>query len=205
MGGQRKGVGGAFILGLLFAVVTFTCTIPIAATILSLAAGQHRFAAFMAMLFYSMTMALPFFIMGLFPGMIKEIPKGGGWLATVKVTMGFVELALAVFYFSKADQSWEIGILNRSLVLGIWVASCLIVAAYLLHFFKVRPSALRTVVALFFLGFGGYMGMGFTGRPLGILEIVVPPPTLHNTTMPEALAEAKRLRKPLFVEFTGVT
>src|ERR1043166_5466651 len=65
-GGQRKGVGGAFILGLLFSVVTFTCTIPIAATILTLAAGEHRFAAVTAMLFYSATMALPFFLMGLF-------------------------------------------------------------------------------------------------------------------------------------------
>lgn len=204
-GGQRKGVGGAFILGLLFAVVTFTCTIPIAATILSVAAGQHRLAALVAMVFYSVTMALPFFVMGFFPGMIKEVPKSGGWLTTIKVSMGFVELVLGLFYFSKADQTLEIGVLNRYVMLGAWVATCLVVGLYLLRFFRARPSATRAGCAVLFLSLGGYMASGFTGRALGILDILVPPPPIHGTTLPEAMAEAKRLGKPVFAEFTGVT
>jgi len=140
-GGQRKGTGGAFILGLLFAVVTFTCTIPIAGTILSVAAGgQRQFAALMAMLAYSVTMALPFFCMGLFPGMIKEVPKAGGWLTTVKVSMGFVEVALACFYFSKADQAWDWGVLTRWVILSIYLGTFIVVALYLLHFFRRPPS-----------------------------------------------------------------
>ncbi len=204
-GSQRKGAGGAFILGLLFAVVTFTCTIPIAGTILGFASGEHRFAALFAMLAYSATMALPFFLMGLFPGMIKEVPKAGGWMTTVKVSMGFVETALALFYLSKVDQSWDFGLLNRWVILGVYVATCLVVALYLLNFLRSKPTALRLVSAVLFLGLGGYLAYGFGGAPLGGAEAIIPPPPIHSTTMPKALAEAKRQGRTLFAEFTGVT
>jgi len=202
---QRSGAGGAFILGLLFSIVTFTCTIPIAGTILTIAAGQHRFAALMAMLFYSITMALPFFLMGLFPATIREIPRSGGWLQTTKITMAWVELALAGFYLSKADQTWEVGFLNRPVMLVLWIAVSLVVAAYLLGLLKIRPSVARVGFALVFLVFGGYMAYGFSGKPLGLLEIIVPPPPFQGTTLPEALEEAKKINKPVFAEFTGVT
>jgi thiol:disulfide interchange protein len=204
-GGPRKGSGGAFILGLLFSVVTFTCTIPIAATILSIAAGQHRLAALLAMIVYSVTMAVPFFLMGLFPGMVKEVPKTGGWLGTVKVTMAWVELALAVFYFSKADQSWGFGVLTRPVMVAAWMGVSLVAAVYLLGMFRSKPTAVRSIFAAAFLVFGGYMALGFGARSLGFLEILVPPPTVHNTTLPEALAAAREKGRPLFVEFTGVT
>jgi thiol:disulfide interchange protein DsbD len=204
-GTPRQGVGGAFILGLLFSIVTFTCTIPIAATILTLAAQGQRLSALVAMLAYSSTMALPFFVMGVFPGLLREVPKGGGWLGTVKTSMAFVELGLAVFYLSKADQSWEIGMLNRWVVLALYVAVGVGVALYLLRFFRARPGFLRLVSAGAFLALGGVMAYGFTGKRLGLLETIVPPPPIHGTTLPAGLAEAKRLGKPLFVEFTGVT
>jgi len=205
-GGQRKGAGGAFILGLLFAVVTFTCTIPIAGTILSLAAGgQQQFAAVMAMLAYSITMALPFFFMGLFPGMIKEVPRAGGWLTTVKVSMGFIEVALACFYLSKADQAWDFGILTRWVILSIYLGTFIVVFLYLLHFFRRPPSPLRLFFAFGFLLQAGFVVYGLTGAPLGLAETIVPPPPVHGTTMPKALEAAKKAGKPLFIEFTGVT
>jgi thiol:disulfide interchange protein DsbD len=204
-GGPRKGAGGAFLLGMLFAVVTFTCTIPIAATILSIAAGQHRLAALLAMVAYSVTMAVPFFLMGLFPGMVREVPKSGGWLSTVKITMAWVELALAVFYFSKADQSWGFGVLGRPVMVSVWVGVSLVTAVYLLGMLRTRPTAIRSIFAAMFLVFGGYTALGFGGRSLGILEILVPPPAIHNTTLPEALAAARQKGRPLFAEFTGVT
>jgi thiol:disulfide interchange protein DsbD len=204
-GGQRKGAGGAFILGLLFAVVTFTCTIPIAGTILSFAAGQERFAALLAMLAYSITMSLPFFAMGLFPGMIKEVPRSGGWLTTVKVSMGFVEVALACFYLSKADQAWDLGVLTRWIILGVYLATCIAVALYLLHFFRRRPGALRTVFAGVFLTLAGFTVYGLAGKPLGLAETIIPPPPIHGTTLPKALEDARKQNKPLFIEFTGVT
>jgi thiol:disulfide interchange protein DsbD len=204
-GGQRKGAGGAFVLGLLFAVVTFTCTIPIAGTILSFAAGEARFAALLAMLAYSITMSIPFFLMGLFPGMIRDVPKSGGWLTTVKVSMGFVEVALAAFYLSKADQAWDIGVLTRWIILGVYAATCVVVALYLLNFFRRRPGALRILFAAVFLTLGGFAGVGLTGKPLGLAETIIPPPPVHGTTMPRALEDARKQGKPLFIEFTGVT
>lgn len=204
-GTPRQGVGGAFILGLVFSIVTFTCTIPIAATILTLAAQGQRLSALIAMLAYSTTMALPFFVMGIFPGLLREVPKSGGWLGTVKTSMAFVELGLAVFYLSKADQSWEIGILNRWVVLALYTAVGIGVALYLLRFFRARPGFFRLVSAGAFLALGGVMAYGFTGKRLGLLETVVPPPPIHGTTLPAGLEEAKRQGKPLFVEFTGVT
>jgi thiol:disulfide interchange protein len=205
IGGQRKGAGGAFILGLLFAVVTFTCTIPIAATILSLAAGEHRLAAVMAMLAYSATMALPFFLMGLFPGAIKEVPKSGGWLGAVKTSMAFIELALAIFYLSKADQTWEIGVITRAVVLAGYAGACGIVGFYLLNFLRSRPSAARIGCAAVFFGIGGFFAYGFSGKPLGLMETIVPPPAIHGTSFPAALEEARKQGRPLFIEFTGLT
>ncbi len=203
--GPRKGAGGAFILGLLFSVVTFTCTIPIAATILAMAAGQQRAAALVAMLSYSVTMALPFFLMGFFPAAIRDVPKGGGWLNTIKVTMGFVEVGLALYYFSKADQVVGINVLNRWVMLAVWVAVAAVAALYLLDFFRSRIGPIRIGSAAAFLAFGGFMATGFWGRSLGRMEILVPPPPIHGTTFPAALEEAGRLKKPLFVEFTGLT
>ncbi len=205
IGGQRRGTGGAFILGLLFSVVTFTCTIPIAATILAMAAGQHRFAALLAMVAYSVTMALPFFLMGLFPAAIREVPRSGGWLNTVKTTMAFVELGLAVFYFSKADQVKELNLLNRWVVMGIWVAVAAVTVLYLLDFFRSRPRVLRAAAAAVFLLFGGTMATGFGGKTLGLLEIILPPPPIHGTTLEAGLEEARKQGKPLFAEFTGLT
>src|SRR6185436_10881091 len=141
-GKQRSGVGGAFILGGLFSVVTFTCTIPIAATILAVAsssAGEQRFIGLLAMLIYSVTMAVPFFILGLFPALLTGVRKGSGdWLHTVKVTAGFAEFALALFYLAKADQVSGWGMLTRPVMISVWVAVLALMAFYLLRVFQLK-------------------------------------------------------------------
>lgn len=240
-GKQRSGVGGAFILGGLFSVVTFTCTIPVAASILAFTAstgGGHRFIGFLAMLVYSTTMAIPFFILGLFPGMLTGVKKSGGdWLHTVKVTAGFAELALALFYLAKADQVLGWGVLTRPVMLSVWTAVLAITSFYLLRVFQLRgdevdpePSTdgpparrqvgvLRMLIALFFLLNAVFVASGFSGRTLGVWDIVLPvntetpksaapgntirEPSYDN--LAEAEAQAKKIGKPLFVEFTGVT
>jgi thiol:disulfide interchange protein DsbD len=159
----------------------------------------------MAMLAYSVTMSIPFFLMGLFPGMIKEVPKAGGWLTTVKVSMGFIEVALACFYLSKADQAWDFGILTRAVILSIYLATFVVVFLYLLHFFRRPPSPLRICFALAFLLQAGFVVYGLTGKPLGLAETIIPPPPVHGTTMAKAMEEARKQGKPLFIEFTGVT
>jgi thiol:disulfide interchange protein DsbD len=198
-GQRRQGAGGAFILGVLFSVVTFTCTIPIAATILAVAASAgagNRFAGFIAMLAYSGTMALPFFLLGLFPNLLTGVRKSGGdWLHTVKVTMGFAELALALVYLAKADVVSGWGILTRPLMIAIWVTVLIFMALYLLRVFQIKgdetdpapteaegqPPARRQVgIARMLIAMGlGVLAVvfatGFSGRALGQLDILLPP------------------------------
>jgi cytochrome c biogenesis protein CcdA/DsbC/DsbD-like thiol-disulfide interchange protein len=196
-GKQRSGVGGAFILGGLFSVVTFTCTIPIAATILAVAASsaaEQRFIGLLAMLVYSVTMALPFFLLGLFPALLTGVRKGSGdWLHTVKVTAGFAELALALFYLAKADQVSGWGVLTRPVMISVWVAVLVVMAFYLLRVFQLKgdeadpePPAEggapvrrqvgvpRMLIALFFFVNAVFVGSGFAGRTLGVWDIVLP-------------------------------
>ncbi|HTF56043.1 MAG TPA: cytochrome c biogenesis protein CcdA, partial [Planctomycetota bacterium] len=213
---QRSGVGGAFILGSLFSVVTFTCTIPFAANILTVAASSgagNKFAGLVGMLIYSATMAAPFFVLGIFPSLLKEVPKSGGWLHTVKVTAAFGELALALMYFAKADQVTETGILTRSVMIAVWVAVLAVMALYLLGFFRMKedgppgPVGLpRTLIALSFGVLAVYMSSGFSGQALGAVDFLLPARAAEGfQNYDEALAEAKRSGKPLFVEFTGYT
>lgn len=211
---QRSGVGGAFILGALFSVVTFTCTIPIAATILAVSATsgiENKFTGLVAMLVYSATMAAPFVVLGMFPSLIKDVPKSGGWLQTVKVSAGFAELALALMYFAVADQVSDVGILTRPVMVAVWVAVLGMMSFYLLGLFRMRddgpPAPVGVGRLLFALTFGVmavFMGSGLNSKTLGGLDIllpVAPPEEIGN--YPDALEEARRTRKPIFLEFTG--
>jgi cytochrome c biogenesis protein CcdA/DsbC/DsbD-like thiol-disulfide interchange protein len=214
--GRRSGIGGAFILGALFSIVTFTCTIPIAATILGVAAtsgAENRFAGLTAMVVYSVTMAAPFFVLGLFPTLLKEVPKSGGWLHTVKVTAGFAELALAMLYLAKADQVTETNILTRTVMIAIWVAVLAVMMFYLIGLFRMKgddppgPIGLgRALVALTFGVLAVFMGTGFNGKALGGLDFLLPArPAEGFQNLPDAMAQAKAENKPVFVEFTGFT
>ena len=94
---------------------------------------------------------------------------------------------------------------TRWIILGVYAATCLVVALYLLNFFRHRPGALRIVFAAVFLTLGGFAIYGLTGKPLGLAETIIPPPPIHGTTMAKALEEARKQGRPLFIEFTGVT
>jgi cytochrome c biogenesis protein CcdA/DsbC/DsbD-like thiol-disulfide interchange protein len=233
-GQRRSGIGGAFILGALFSVVTFTCTVPIAATVLALTADKgaaSKFSGLFAMLAYSATMAGPFFILGLFPGLLKEVPKSGGWLHTVKVTAAFAELALAFYYFSKADFVWDVGVLTRDVMTGVWIAALVFMALYLLKVFRIKgddeePAAhppvgvFRMLWALVFTLVAVQFSSLYAGRVPGVLALVLPPAPFGQETaaggskgdsqpvfptLGAALEEAKKAGKPVFVEFTGAT
>jgi len=217
---RRQGAGGSFILGMLFSVVTFTCTVPIAGLILAASASSDshtRFMGIVGMLVYSSVMAIPFIVMGVFPSLITTARKSSGdWLGTTKVTMGFIELPVALFYLSKADTVAGVGILTRGVMIAIWVVALGVTVLYLLRVFERkapqteptsrRIGAPRLVVALLASLLLGSFAMGFDGRPLGWLDGVLPPNTAHETLGHDAaLAEAKKTGKPVFLEFTGVT
>lgn len=219
VGGQRKGAGGALILGLLFSVVTFTCTVPIAATVFTIAAGgAHRLTGLLAMFTYSATMALPFFLLGFFPSLIKEVPKSGGWLQTVKVTGGFLEVALATQYLGNADIVFNWGIFSRHVILVVWTAVGLLTTLYLLGFFRLKhdspePVQLGFVRLLCAIAFGFlsvYCMGGVFGRPVPLIAFALPPDFQDQAgvrvdfhALAPAEAESRRTGKPLFIEFTG--
>jgi thiol:disulfide interchange protein DsbD len=221
---RRQGAGGSFILGMLFSIVTFTCTVPIAGLILAASASSDshtRFMGIVGMLVYSSVMAIPFIVMGVFPSLVTTVRKSSGdWLETTKVTMGFIELPVALFYLSKADTVAGIGILTRGVMLVIWVAALGVTILYLLRVFQRKAPAgegepapaprrigvFRILVVLLAGGLLYSFASGYDGRPLGWLDGVLPPNTANETPGYEAsLAEAKKTGKPVFLEFTGVT
>jgi thiol:disulfide interchange protein len=205
---QRQGAGGSFILGMLFSVVTFTCTVPIAGLILAASASSDshtRFMGIVGMLVYASVMAVPFILMGFFPSLISTVRKSSGdWMHTVKITMGFVELPVALFYLSKADTVAGVGILTRWVMISIWVATLGFTTLYLLRVFQLKGDepdpapaddgssatpvrrqigVVRMLVALLFAVLAVSFASGYDGRALGWLDGVLPPNTEEARTV----------------------
>jgi thiol:disulfide interchange protein DsbD len=227
----KSGFVGAFLLGLTFAVTAFTCAAPFAATILALAVHGERGWAFLGLLTYSATMAVPFVLLGLFPNAVKALPRSGGWLTAVKVVFGFVELAAACKFIANADVAWQWGFVSRSGVVALWTACSAFCALYLLGLLRLKEDAPSEGIGvprmLWALAFGTvslWLASGLFGRHLGIVEAYLPLPEetqfiggsgpvsngggagiAHKEydSYGEALAAAKRERKPLFLEFTA--
>ncbi|HSY81391.1 MAG TPA: cytochrome c biogenesis protein CcdA [Gemmatimonadaceae bacterium] len=207
-------VAGAMLMGLTFALTSFTCTAPFVGTVLVTAAtGAWREPA-IGMLAYSTVFALPFFVLALIPQWAARLPRAGRWLATVKVVMGFLELAAALKFVSNADLVWHWGIFNRDVVLALWVALAGLMAAYLVASGPGSIARLATAAAA--LGVGIWLATGLVGRSLGELETFLPPPASHRDSyvlnlnwhvndLPGAIALAKQSSKPVFIDFTGYT
>ncbi len=135
VGGSAGGGGAAsvLIMGLVFSVTTFTCVGPIVAALLALAAGEGPGFAAVGMLAFSSTIALPFVVLGLFPKALTSLPRSGGWLSTVKVILGFIELLAAWKFFSAVATYWQFGqIINREVIMTIWGLTLVALALNLL-------------------------------------------------------------------------
>ena len=207
-------VTGAVLMGLTFALTSFTCTAPFVGTVLVTAStGAWREPA-LGMLAYSTVFALPFFVLALIPQWAARLPRAGRWLVSVKVVMGFLELAAALKFLSNADLVWHWGIFSRDVVLALWVAIAGLIAAYLV---ASGPGTIgRLVGAAAALGAGIWLATGLVGRSLGELESFLPPPSSqrdsyvvnlnwHVNDLPGAIALAKQSSKPVFIDFTGYT
>lgn len=221
VGKQRSGIGGAFVLGLIFSIVTFTCVIPIAGAVLgAVATTGSRWAGLQAMFFYSLTMAVPFFALGAFPALLRSVPRSGGWLQTAKVSVGFLELALAAQYLANVDLALAVGFLNRNVMIAVWAAIAGVTGLYLLGVVRMKDEPERPVIGVgrlmvsLMCGITAvYLASGFDGRPLGVFDLVLPPlqggkagpPKAEFATLPPALEKAKATKRPIFLEFTGAT
>lgn len=179
---DKGGVVGIFFMALALAVVSFSCTGPIIGTLLVQAASQGGWAPAVGMLGFSMALALPFMLFALFPNWLQSLPKSGGWLNSVKVTLGFLELALALKFLSNADLVLQLHYLERETFLAIWIAIFGAMTLYLLGLIRlshdpdqVKISAGRLSLGLITLAFTLYLIPGLWGAPLKIISGFPPP------------------------------
>ena len=176
---------GIFFMALTLVVVSFSCTGVFVAQLMSSASdGGSLWCIIVPMLAFSSTLALPFVLFAVFPSLLQSLPKSGGWLGTFKISLGFLEIALAFSYLSNVDLVWNLHILPRELYLGIWIAIAFALTIYLLGFLKIdndyQPDSIsvpRLLIALMFLSLGFYMIPGMFGRQLKLLDAIaiIPP------------------------------
>ncbi|TBV27658.1 thiol:disulfide interchange protein [Meridianimaribacter sp. CL38] len=244
---DKGGIIGIFFMALALAIVSFSCTGPIVGTLLVEAASKGGLAPVIGMLGFSLAIALPFALFAAFPGWLNSLPKSGGWLNTVKVVLGFLELALAFKFLSQADLVLQLHLLEREVFIAIWIAVFGTLSLYL--FGKIQLphdsplkyiSVGRLCLGLVTLSFTIYMIPGLWGAPLNLISAFPPPldysespygvgnsktggaamSSDHND-LPEGahllaphqilafndydkgLAYAKKVGKPVMIDFTG--
>jgi thiol:disulfide interchange protein DsbD len=179
---DRGGVVGILFMALALAIVSFSCTGPIVGTLLVEAASKGGIAPIVGMFGFSLALALPFMLFALFPGWMHTLPKSGGWLNTVKVVLGFLELALAFKFLSNADLVLQLHLLEREVFLSIWIAIFGTLTLYL--FGKITLphdsplasiSVGRLTLGIVALSFTIYLIPGLWGAPLQLISAFPPP------------------------------
>ncbi|MEP6947300.1 MAG: cytochrome c biogenesis protein CcdA [Acidobacteriota bacterium] len=226
--GEGSGVVGALLMGLTFTLTSFTCTSPFVGTILVSASQGNWRMPLLGMLVFSTVFALPFFVLALAPHLISQLPRAGGWMNSVKVAMGFLEVAAAMKFISNVDLVWKWGIFTRDVVLAIWIAIGVVLTAYLLGKFQLshdskpeRLGAFRVFAAVVSLAVSFYLLTGLFGAKMGELESFLPPDLNNSSTrvfgrsetemkwiendLEAAENRAKAENKLVFVDFTGYT
>lgn len=169
---QKKGIIGILGMALALAIVSFSCTGPIVGTLLVEAASKGGTAPIIGMLGFSLAIALPFSLFAIFPGWLQSLPKSGGWMQSVKITLGFLELALALKFLSNADMVLQLHLLERELFLALWIGIFLALTLYLFGILKFSNEAPslgigtgRALLATLVLSFTMYLIPGLWGLP----------------------------------------
>lgn len=193
---NKGGLLGIFFMAFTLSLVSFSCTGPIIGTLLVEAGQKGSLLGPAAGMFgFSLALAIPFTLFAAFPGWLNSLPSSGGWLNTVKVTLGFLELAFALKFLSTADLVWQAHWLERELFLAIWVAIAFITAFYLLGAFRMPLDSPVTTIsvprlsfAMVFMILGFYMLPGIFGAPVKLIS-GFPPPEHYAETKSGAYAQ----------------
>ena len=172
-------------------IVSFSCTGPIIGTLLVEAAGKSLLAPTMGMLGFAIALALPFSLFAMFPSVLKKLPKSGGWMNTFKVTLAFLELALALKFLSVADLAYGWHILDREVFVSLWIVIFSLLGCYLLGLISFphddedhrKTSVSRLFLAIISLSFAMYMVPGLWGAPLRAISAFAPPMTTQDWVM----------------------
>jgi cytochrome c biogenesis protein CcdA/thioredoxin-related protein len=220
---------GIFFMALTLAIVSFSCTGPILGSLLVGALSNNGGAVQLTigMGGFGLGIALPFAIFALFPGWLGSLPKSGGWLGSVKVVLGFLELAMAIKFLSNADLVEQWGLVKREIFIGFWILIGILITLYLLgkirfpHDSPVKTFSKTRVAFLVFFGLATiYLIPGITNTTAANLTLIsgFPPPLCYSVYQnpvnckkgveplrdyEEALAEAKKTNKPILIDFTG--
>jgi len=218
------GFFGIFFMALVLVLVSFSCTGPIVGglmgTAFSSAGGPIK--VLFGMMGFGIALGLPFGLFAMFPGLLKKLPQSGGWMNSVKVFIGFLELALALKFLSNADLVKQWGLVKYEVFLGIWLLITLATAAYMFGLFKFphdskkqKISIGRKITGIAAIGLSAYIFTGFTGNILSLFSGFPPPRhyalidqnkenSIHGITdFDEGIAKAKAEDKPILVDFTG--
>ncbi len=179
---DKGGLVGIFFMAVVLAIASFSCTGPLIGTLLVDAANKGEYMGpFMGMLGFSLSLALPFTLFAIFPSWLNSMPKSGGWLNSVKVVLGFVELAFALKFLSNADMAYHWGILDREVFIVLWVVIFALLGMYLLGKLKFNHdsdvkhvSVTRLFLAILSLSFAVYLVPGLWGAPLKAVSGFLP-------------------------------
>ena len=185
---DKKGLGGIFFLALTLVLVSFSCTGPIVGTVLIKSTQGEFWAPMVTMLAFSVAFALPFTLLAFFPSLLKKFKKSGGnWLSSVKVVLGFIEVALGLKFLSTADQTYHWGILDREVYLAIWIVVFSLLGFYLLGKIRFKDEekvehigVTRLALAIGVFSFVVYLIPGMWGAPLKALSGYLPPITTQD-------------------------
>jgi thiol:disulfide interchange protein len=223
---DRGGYAGALLMGLTFSLAAFSCVGPFVGTLLAASVNGGGARPLAGMVSFAAGLALPFFLLALFPAYLKRLPRSGGWMARVKVVMAFVILAASLKYLSSLDQAMQWGFLTRERFLAAWIVLFAIAGLYLLGFVRlegIKPDEkmgiARLLIGIAFLVFAISLLPGMFGGRLGELDAYVPeasgsaigsggpasPAALDwmKDDYSGALARARSEGKPVFLSFTG--
>ncbi|MEF9923902.1 MAG: cytochrome c biogenesis protein CcdA [Muribaculaceae bacterium] len=220
---RTTGILSLFFMAFTLTLVSFSCTGPIIGTLLVEAASMGDITGpIIGMAGFAIALAIPFTLFAIFPSLLKEMPKSGGWLNTVKVVLGFVELALSLKFLSIADLAYGWGILDREIFLSLWIVIFALLGAYLLG--KLRfshDSETKSIgvfsffLAIISLSFSMYLVPGLWGAPLKGVSAFVPPLYTQDFNMNESskfiefddydagMEFAAGADKPIFLDFSG--
>lgn len=220
---STTGIISIFFMAFTLALVSFSCTGPIIGTLLVQAAGSGSIVApAIGMFGFAVALAIPFSLFAIFPSWLESMPKSGGWLNSVKVVLGFLELALALKFLSVADLAYKWGILDREVFLVLWIVIFALLGVYLLGKLKLphdsdlkHVSVPRLFMAIVSLAFAVYMIPGLWGAPLKAISAFAPPLYTQDFSLYDGVVHAKfedyeagmkyaqEKNKPVMIDFSG--
>lgn len=219
---KTTGLLSIFFMAFTLVIVSFSCTGPIIGTLLVETASSGSYMGpIVGMFGFALALAIPFTLFALFPSVLKKLPKSGSWLNTVKVVLGFLELALSLKFLSVADLAYGWHILDRETFLALWIAIFGLLGLYLLGMLHLKGDGekkpigvIRLMLGIITLAFTAYLVPGLWGAPLRTTSAFVPPMyTQDYNTNPESIKEwedfeqgvqsAIQSEKPIFLEFSG--